>query len=257
MVMMHRRGAAEIEFIMVLPILMLMFMGLVWAGRVSIARAATSVAMRHDAWNARKGVHHEPFNFSNTTAGIAEASADITVHVSTPSVSTSATASASVYGDAWGTPSVTLSKPPHWQLMAEVIRAGGANEVVHIESVAGSLVAAISQFFSISGSISGIDSLITNFQQQLGESKANLEERRRQAAARAEQAIAEVRSKMSELDRKIKLLEGDVAKAKTLPLPDRNAALEAAQKALENTRLRRAVYEEIVQQALKDTGPRP
>jgi hypothetical protein len=34
--MMHRRGAAEIEFIMVLPILMLMFMGLVWAGRVSI-----------------------------------------------------------------------------------------------------------------------------------------------------------------------------------------------------------------------------
>ena len=141
--------------------------------------------------------------------------------------------------------------------MAEVIRAGGANEVVHIESVAGSLVAAISQFFSISGSISGIDSLITNFQQQLGESKANLEERRRQAAARAEQAIAEVRSKMSELDRKIKLLEGDVAKAKTLPLSDRNAALEAAQKALENTRLRRAVYEEIVQQALKDTGPRP
>ncbi len=254
--MTHRRGAAEIEFIMVLPILMIMFMGLVWAGRVSIARATSNVAVRHDAWVARRDMNHDPFNFRNTTAGVAHASADATVQISTPRLASSSTFTASVHGDSWGSRSVKLNKPPHWPLMAKVLRAGGQNGIDDVNSVVNSLGAAGRSIVSVSASLPSLDRLVSSFRQNITDAQANVNERRRQAAAAAaEKVIAEARTKVAQLDKNIPLLEQDLKKASELPSPAREVAVEAAQKALENAKLLRAAYENVIQTSAGDSRP--
>lgn len=164
---MQRRGIAAVEFVMVVPLLLLLFVGLVWTGRLSIARATTAVEARHDAWNARQGVRHPQFDFGDTTSGIATASAQQTVAVAWPAASASPRAEASVHGDPWGFRTLKMNRPPNWPLMITALRKAGENRADQIDTITAGVEGMFTDLTAIKPELPDLEGVFKNFQSDL------------------------------------------------------------------------------------------
>ena len=164
-----RRGIAAVEFVMVVPLLLLLFVGLVWTGRVSIARATTAVEARHDAWNARPRVKHPQFDFGDTTSGIATASAEQTVAVAWPAASASPRADASVHGDPWGFRTLKMNRPPNWPLMTTALRKAGENRADQIGTITAGIEGMFTDLTAIKPELPDLEGVFKNFQSELGQ----------------------------------------------------------------------------------------
>ncbi len=159
----NRRGIAAVEFVMVVPLLLLLFVGLVWTGRLSIARATTAVVARHDAWNARQRVKHPQFDFGDTTSGIATASAEQTVAVAWPAASAAPRAEVSVHGDPWGFRTLKLNRPPNWPLMTTALRKAGENRADQIDTITTQIERLFSDLLVIKPELPDLDGLLATF----------------------------------------------------------------------------------------------
>jgi len=165
----NRRGIAAVEFVMVVPLLLLLFVGLVWTGRLSIARATTAVEARRDAWNARQRVKHPQFDFSDTTSGIATASAEQTVAVAWPAASASPRADASVHGDPWGFRTLKMNRPPNWPLMITALRKAGENRADQIDTITTGIEGMFTDLLTIKPELPDLEGVFKTFQSELGQ----------------------------------------------------------------------------------------
>jgi hypothetical protein len=163
-----RRGIAAVEFVMVVPLLLLLFVGLVWTGRLSIARATTAVEARHDAWNARQRVKHPQFDFSDTTSGIATASAEQTVAVAWPAASAVPRAEVSVHGDPWGFRTLKLNRPPNWPLMITALRKAGENRADQIDTITTGIEGMFTDLLTIKPELPDLEGVFGTFKDGLG-----------------------------------------------------------------------------------------
>jgi len=163
----NRRGIAAVEFVMVVPLLLVLFVGLVWTGRLSIARATTAVEARHDAWNARQRVKHPHFDFGDTTSGIATASAEQTVAVAWPAASAVPRAEVSVHGDPWGFRTLKLNRPPNWPLMITALRKAGENRADQIDTITTGIEGMFTDLTAIKPELPDLEGVFGTFQSEL------------------------------------------------------------------------------------------
>lgn len=201
---MQRRGVAAVEFVMVLPLLLLLFVGLVWTGRVSIARATTAVVARHDAWNARQGVRHGPFDFADTTSGIATASAERTVAFAAPAVSATPRATVSVHGDPWGFRTLDMNRPPHWPLMTTALRKAGENRADQVTATVGRIRDVMTELGSIEGLLPGLTDVIPQFTTGILDSKTKAQkDLLAKSGGNLDKAIGEARRNITKLETEV------------------------------------------------------
>lgn len=201
---MHRRGTAAVEFVMVLPLLLLLVVGLIWTGRMSIAWATTAVQARHDAWNARHRVRHGPLDFADTTSGIATAPSERTVAVANPAVSASARDSATVHGDPWGYRTLDMNKPPDWPLMAAALRQAGANRGEQIDATVDRISDVSASLVSIKGVLPSLESVISRFTADIDGAKQEFQkELLAKVGGDVTQAITEARTNITKLENEL------------------------------------------------------
>ena len=199
-----RRGIAAVEFVMVVPLLLLLFVGLVWTGRLSIARATTAVEARHGAWNARQRVKHPQFDFSDTTSGIATASAEQTVAVAWPAASASPRADASVHGDPWGFRTLKMNRPPNWPLMTTALRKAGENRADQIGTITTGIEGMFKDLLTIKPELPDLEGVFKTFQSELEQQLKTLptgafDVPDQKNAAEIDAAILEAESKLPDM----------------------------------------------------------
>jgi len=200
------RSIAAVEFVMVVPLLLLLFVGLVWTGRLSIARATTAVEARHDAWNARQRVKHPQFDFSDTTSGIATASAEQTVAVAWPAASASPRAEAAVHGDPWGFRTLKMNRPPNWPLMTTALRKAGENRADQIGTITAGIEGMFTDLTAIKPELPDLEGVFKTFQSELGQQLKTLptgafDVSELQNVADIDAAIEEAESKLPDLQK--------------------------------------------------------
>lgn len=213
---MTRRGAAEIEFIMVLPILLMLYMGLAWVGRVSIARATLAGKVRHDAWNARENVRHPPLRFDDTASGIAVASATRTLALADPAITTTQKASASVHGDGWDFSTVDMTRPPDWGLMTTALQAAGENRAGQIATVVGDIRDAAAELMAIRGLLPELDAAVSFFKEKADEAVRSAERMLQEAGGDIDRAIADTKTAIDRADTLVLRIEQAIDSGESL-----------------------------------------
>lgn len=108
---------------MVLPVLLLIFLAIMWTGLLGIRTAEVTVAARHQAWSKRSQSRSDPFNFKNLDSGKISETKDAKISLS-PLVDDLVTPKSthSLLAGSWD--SVDLSGSPNWDLYAELAQKG-------------------------------------------------------------------------------------------------------------------------------------
>lgn len=98
----HRKGNAQLEFVLVLVVLIPLFLSLLWSGMFGSALSNVIISARHEAWRQRQEIRTKPFEFNDATAGKISKSNSASIEL-TPMFDGWATAKATniVYGGSW------------------------------------------------------------------------------------------------------------------------------------------------------------
>ena len=113
-------GVATLELVLILPLILLMFVGIVWLGFSIIGQATVAVEARADAWRARFGAwNHRPLDFFSEE--VVERSASDRIEV-TPVLSSEdgPESKHSVQSGPWDHRNVPFRSMPNWQMYADV-----------------------------------------------------------------------------------------------------------------------------------------
>ena len=133
-----RRGAATLEFAMCLPVLLALFVLIVWLGASLVGQTEVTVQARHKAWQQRFSAGEGEGNPLRFVADqpIAQ-SAETTVNIS-PIFAGHAppTPQRAIFGASGGHRQGNLNNPPHWQLYTTV---GGNSAGLSMQNLFSSL----------------------------------------------------------------------------------------------------------------------
>jgi len=246
-----RRGVAEIEFVMVLPIVLLLLLVMLWTGAVAARSGEAAIRARHDAWRQRATAVHGPFDFGDTAGGRIETTVEVPVNVS-PVVNGAFVPRSThvVHGGAWSHTAVDMDQTPNWRLQAIVLRGTAVNVASEIAAVV-SNVSALPQ--AITAAIQEeitkqlaemsplIATLLSGFQRAGTDLAAEKQRARSEAIARVSAQIAETKGRLDEEKKRLAVLEADVREAeRALP----NATAEERTKLEEQLRTLRRQADE-------------
>jgi hypothetical protein len=133
-----RRGIATLEFAMSLPVLLALFVTIVWLGASLIGQAEVSVAARHNTWKERSQVAQgsgNPLVFAADTP--IKRNAETTVDISPIFAGMAPPKSnAAILGGSWDHRQINLNSQPNWDLYAKV---GGTSVNLTLQDALGSL----------------------------------------------------------------------------------------------------------------------
>lgn len=133
-----RRGIATLEFAMSLPVLLALFVTIVWLGASLVGQTEVTVAARHNAWKERTQVAQgsgNPLVFA-ADAPI-QRDAETTVDIS-PIFAGMAPpkANAAILGGSWDHRQIDLNSSPNWDLYAKV---GGSSASLTLDDLLGTV----------------------------------------------------------------------------------------------------------------------
>ena len=134
----ERRGIATLEFAMSLPVLLALFVTIVWLGASLVGQTQVTVAARHNAWQERTQVAQgsgNPLVFQADTP--IQRDAETTVDIS-PIFAGMAPPKANhaILAGSWDHRQIDLNRPPNWRLYAKV---GGSSASLSVQGVLGDL----------------------------------------------------------------------------------------------------------------------
>lgn len=175
----HPRGAAPLEVVMVLPVLILVWLVIMQIGVCSIRQAEVTVLARGTAWSQRDGAGGEPFEFDGAAdKDKIEKSATGSVKISGISAGfPEARSRHSVIAGSWAHPAIDLNQQPNFELAMRLARQGPSREAAGRIDDVENLIASMSKLkdaFSGLGSPSGLGSMLqgiandTDFQELMG-----------------------------------------------------------------------------------------
>lgn len=135
----ERRGIATLEFAMSLPVLLALFVTIVWLGASLIGQTEVTVAARHNAWKERSQVAQgsgNPLVFTADTP--IQRDAETTVEISPIFAGMSPPkSSAAILGGSWDHRQIDLNSSPNWELYAKV---GGSSANLSFQNMLSSLI---------------------------------------------------------------------------------------------------------------------
>lgn len=119
----QRAGIATLELTLSLPVVLAVFVGMIWLGFSVIAQSRVAVAARHEAWTQRfEPWSNDPFDFSSDDTATGESQEDVRVTqlLDDPA---GAKASQRVEKGPWAHQSVKFDSAPNWSLHADMMIA--------------------------------------------------------------------------------------------------------------------------------------
>jgi hypothetical protein len=134
----ERRGIATLEFAMCLPVLLALFVLIVWLGANLIGQSEVTVVARHKAWAERFQVSQgsgNPLVFKADSP--IQRDAETTVDIS-PIFAGQAPPKTNhaILAGSWDHRQIDLNRPPNWSLYAKV---GGRSASLSVQSLLGNL----------------------------------------------------------------------------------------------------------------------
>lgn len=211
-----RRGLATLEFIMCLPLLVLLWLLLVWVGAVVNERTLVIAEARNEAWTRRDDAGGRPFEFDRDET--AEGSARRQVAVSFLNVDVHA--SHVVFAGSWDHRAVPLDRQPHWDLYG---RLGASGLDSRIQGALGALNSLDGRIASlIAGSIGGdlmkiqglggsIQSSGGGLQNRIEEARREQQRKDREEADAREREVEVARRKVDDLEAQLEAIPDQLA----------------------------------------------
>ena len=220
-----RRGLAAVEFVMVLPLVLFLLLGLLWAGGVAWRSGDVAVKARQEAWRRKAAAVHGPFDFADQSGGHVTATKESPVVVAAavdgPFVPRSTHHDR---GGGWHHPAVDMDRTPNWKLQALALRGTAANVVNEIAAVLSSasalpglLPGAIKDAIAsqIAAEFPMLGSLLGALQQAKNDADAEKERVKAAETARLGQELAAAQKQLTEAKERLTRLEADIRDAET------------------------------------------
>ena len=219
-------GIAQLEFVMVLVVLIPLFMTLLWSGIAGNAFASVTIQARHDAWRERQNAKTVPFDFSKKDQGRISKSAQQPIHFTklfdnwmTPQ------SSHVVFGGSWNHPEVDLDLSPNKGLMQTLVVRSGYDKAPNIQG----LFSDLSKLGQISGSFSArslannlIDNQLKKIKDLLDPSGTILSEARRKMEGASNQSRTDAQDRVKNQgiqidndEKRLLSLQTEIPEAKT------------------------------------------
>jgi|GEM_PF-3137097 len=142
-----RRGIAQLEFVLVLVVLLPLFLALLWLGFAGSTYTMVISDARHQAWRERQITKSQPFEFDDAFQGRIEKERSETIDF-VPMFDSWAQPKSKhvVYAGAWGHPEIDLNDGfPNYVLMGKLALKAPADRAQNI----GELVGQMEDFFKI------------------------------------------------------------------------------------------------------------
>ncbi len=201
------RGIAQLEFVMVLAVLVPLFLALLWSGMFGVALSNVTVSARHEVWRQRQEVRPRPFEFEDSSSGTISRSSSESIRLGT-------------LFDGWATPKSTSSvlagswdhrviklnaKSPNRQLAIDVAKRTPEAKFDEITANLSSLnkLANLDNLIGKVLSSAVIKSLIGGFNGLKSEGMTRLEESKRRATEGKERAKQEFKGKVDTMQREL------------------------------------------------------
>lgn len=200
-----RRGLATLEFVMCLPLLVILWLVLVWVGAVFNEQTLVIAEARNKAWTGRDRVAQHPFDFDRD--GTAEGSVQRRVAVSF--LHADVHSSHAVLAGAWDHLAVPLDRQPHWDLYGRLGPSGLDMRIKNALGALGSLDGRVASLVA-----EGVGGELLNIQNILGSIQFN--------GGGLKNRIEDGRQEQERKDR----LEADAGERKAKALRDRIKELE-------------------------------
>ncbi|MEY4565905.1 MAG: hypothetical protein RLY14_875, partial [Planctomycetota bacterium] len=142
-----RLAIAQLEFILVLVVLVPLFLVLLWLGYAGSRLVSVVSDARHQAWRERQNAKSNPFEFENSLQGrIAQNREETITFISSFDSWSKPTATHIVYAGNWGYPEIDLNKEfPNYKYMSQLAMKAPADRAANISE----LISSIRDFFKI------------------------------------------------------------------------------------------------------------
>jgi hypothetical protein len=208
---------------MVLPLVLFLLLGLLWAGGVAWRTGDVAVRARHDAWRRKAEAVHGPFDFGGGDGGIVTATVESPVAIAAAVDGPFVPRSTHVdRGGGWNHPAVDMDRTPNWKLQARALRGTAGNVVDEIgvvlsmaavapDLVAGAIQAAVAE--EVAKAVPGLSSLLSAFKQGSQDLAAEKERIKREEIGRIDGQVAAVQAQLAEERRRLAMLEADIRAA--------------------------------------------
>lgn len=205
-----RRGSAPVEFVMALPVLLLMFVLILSVGLFFMGQVKATVTARSDAFQQRSSARSgRPLAYTTqtSTGDVYSKSASESPAYPSPAVNFgSVTANQSVLGGSWDHRELLQGNGPHWKDMAKASVAGATNQI-------GSLLDQFTNGFDLSqipgiGDIAG--GLFGSLLDQLGSVTDQFNNMQNEQQAQNQKNIEKMKQRIEELKAERAKLQGEL-----------------------------------------------
>ena len=242
--MQFKRGIAQLEFVLVLVVLIPLFLALLWSGMFGVALSNITISVRHEAWRQRQEVLPRPFEFDDSNAGKISESSSASVELgsmfddwATPK------STCSVFGGSWDHRVIKLNEnSPNRDMAIDIAKRSPQAKLDNIQSKFSSLkeLVKLDNLNELVSDLVGIKSLTESFNglelsgieaQRVSKNNEENEKKKSQEAHKAD-----VKAKELELDMLIKrekkildeLIPAERKKLKDAKSEDDKKAIEKA-----------------------------
>lgn len=233
----HRSGVASLEVVLVLPILLLLFIVLLWMGMASSQQADVSVVARYKAWDQRNAQKANPFDFKDAEQGEVAGSAKSPVKLSPIMDDWASPQSKHVLlAGAWQSPHVDLNESPNWNRYNELAGKGASQKLNEVDNLLKEFSAKIGE--AISTQVQSQVDALNPFKELLDdrgeeangqiEQKKSEENQKAKAALEEQQSSVRLRREKAEADQAS--LEKKLSNSKSVERPRIMSLIEKEKK---------------------------
>jgi len=221
-----KNGIAQLELVLVLPILLLLFIVLLWMGMAGSQQAEVSVVARFKAWDQRNVQKANPFDFKDVEQGKVAGSEESPVKLSPIMDGWASPQSKHVLlAGAWQSPHVDLNNSPNWNLYKKLVEEGGRQKIDEVDRLLKQIPTKINQAIStqVEAQIRTLNPFKKQLEDQGKEADGQIEQKQSEENEKARKAIEEqqvsVRSKRESAEADLKSTDQELSKAKTVDRP--------------------------------------
>ena len=204
------RGVASLELVLALPVLVLVFLCILWVGGISFRQAQVTVAARDAAWRQRGETSGAaPFRFGEAgRLASAERSAQFVVSPVFRSFP-SARSRHTVLVNAWDYRQIDLNSPPHWSQYIDRGRDVGEEGIASLHDLSLNVPGNLDRWFqdNVTGELAKLTNIFNVFQSDSAGVKNQIQSTSNGNRASVDRNMANLKQQRDDLKSSLQRLE--------------------------------------------------
>ncbi len=193
----HRRGLAELELVMVLPVILGFVFIMLWLGLSMRDQCLAVVEARHDAWSEREGNEEAALRFAEENVVSRKAERSVNYFRFTKQLPP-AQATQSVIGGSWDHRQLNLNRSPNLTVLRKLMTNSGKDAA----SAFGNLLQQLPDLSNQLGNlVNGFQSEMSSAQSQLQEAKQRAKEKVQESIDKMEKQIQDLQNQVQGVDK--------------------------------------------------------